>query len=126
MSVILAKIFGLYIVAIGLAFLLHPQRFKNLYGQIIKDENFLFLGGILALLIGSVIITLHNQWIMNWTVIISLLGWWSFIKGFTIIAYPDTVRLFSFIENRSNLFYRIFSLAYIILGTFLIYKALNG
>lgn len=122
MTIILAKIFGLYFLAIGLAFILNPDRFRKIYQQIAKDENFLFIGGMLALLIGAVVVSVHNKWVLGWPVIITLLGWWSLIKGFALIIYPDSIRLFSFIQDRSNLFYRMISLIYIVLGLFFIYK----
>ncbi len=123
MTIILAKIFGLYFLAIGFAFIVNPDRFKRIYQQIMKDENFLFIGGILALLIGAVVVSIHNHWVLGWPLIITLLGWWSLIKGFALLIYPGSIKLFSFIQNRSNLFYRIISLIYLAIGLFLIYKA---
>lgn len=126
MSIILAKILGLYFLALGLAFFINTKRFKNIYKQINEDENFLFMGGIVAVLFGSVIISIHNYWVLDWPLIITILGWWSLLKGFILFAYPDSIRFFSFIENRSNLFYKILSLAYIVLGSFLVYKGWNS
>lgn len=80
MTIIFAKILGLYFLAIGLAFIIQPERFRNIYQQVTKDENFLFLGALLALLIGAVIISVHNIWSMEWPLIITILGWWSLIN----------------------------------------------
>lgn len=123
MTIILAKIFGLYFLAIGLAFIANPDRLKSMYQQIKSDENFLLLGGMLALLIGAVVVSTHNVWIFGWPVIITLLGWWSLIKGFALIIYPDFIKVFSFIQNRSDMFYRIMGPVYAAFGLFLLYKA---
>lgn len=123
MSLILAKILGLYFLAIGLAFMISPERFKRLYPQIAKDENFTLLGGIIALFIGATIISIHNEWVLRWPLIITLLGWWSLIKGFTLLIYPQSMKWFSFIQNQSKNTYRVISFFYIILGSFLLYKA---
>lgn len=122
MSLVLAKIFGIYFLAIGLAFIVNPDRFKKMYQQIAKDENFLLMAGMLALLIGAVVVTLHNRWVLEWPVIITVLGWWSLIKGLALFIYPDFIKLFSFLQNRSNFFYRIISIIYIAIGLFLGYK----
>jgi uncharacterized protein YjeT (DUF2065 family) len=122
MTIILAKIFGLYFLAIGLAVLIDPERFKKIFQQIKKDENFLLTGGILALLIGAFVVSVHNNWVLGWPVIITILGWWSLIKGFVLLIYPNSLKLFSFIQNRSNLFYRVMSLIYLGFGLFFIYK----
>jgi uncharacterized protein YjeT (DUF2065 family) len=121
MSVILAKILGIYFLAIGLAFIIYPSRFKRMYQQTVKDENFLFLGAILALLIGAVIVSIHNRWVLGWPLIITLLGWWSLLKGFALLAYPPLIKFFSFIQNKSNRFYRMISIVYLAIALFLLY-----
>ena len=122
MSIILAKILGLYFLAVGLALILNPDRFKRMYQQVMEDENFLLTGGILALLIGAVIISIHNIWIFGWPVIITVLGWWSLIKGFGLFIYPESIKWFSFIQNRSNRFYRTTGFFYTVFALFLLYK----
>ena len=122
MSIILAKIFGVYFLVIGLAFLFNINRFRGIYNQVIKDENFLLLGGILALLIGAVVISVHNDWVLAWPLLITLLGWWSLIKGSALLIYPESIKLFSFIQNRSDTFYRTLSLVYVVVGLFLVCK----
>lgn len=121
MTIILAKFLGLYFLTIGLALIISSDRLKKLYHQMINDENFIFMGGLLAVLIGSAVISLHNHWILSWPLIITLFGWWSLIRGFIVLSYPDSIKFVS-IENREKLFYQVLSLIYIILGLFLIYK----
>jgi hypothetical protein len=122
MSIILAKVFGLYFLALGLAFIINPDRFKKIYQQVVEDENFLLIGSMLALLIGAFVVSVHNIWVSEWPVILTLLGWWSLIKGFALLVYPNSIQLFSFIRNRSTLFYRAIGLLYLALSLFLIYK----
>jgi hypothetical protein len=126
MSTVFAKILGIYFFAIGIAFFINTERFKNIYKQVSKDENFLFLGSVLAMLIGAVVISLHNIWVWDWPVIITILGWWSLIKGFALFVHPGFINAFSFIENRSTMFYKTASLVYAIVGLFLLYKGFEG
>lgn len=123
MSIVLAKILGLYLLGIGIAFLVSPTNFKRMLVVAKKDEGFQFLGGIFGLLIGAVIVSIHNFWVLGWPVIITILGWWSLIKGLALLVYPKFIDLFSFMQNKSDNYYRVFSLIYIILGLFLVYKA---
>ncbi len=125
MSIILAKILGLYFLSIGLAFLIHPDRLRTIYPRVIKDESFLMIGGMIALLLGAVVVSIHNTWVLGWPIIITLLGWWSLIKGFMLLVTPNFIRLFSFIENRSDTFYRVISAIYLVLGLFLVYKGFS-
>jgi len=120
-SIVLAKILALYFVAIGVAFLLDPLRFKKMLPAMLKDENFLLLGAITALLFGAVIVSIHNIWVLGWPVLITLLGWWSLIKGYGILIYSKFPNYFSFILNRSDIFYRTLGSIYLLLGLFLGY-----
>lgn len=126
MSIILAKILGLYFLSVGLSFMMYPDRLRRIYPQVMKDEGFLMLGGVLALLIGAFVISVHNIWVLGWPVIITILGWWSFVKGFALITYPDFINFSSFIQSRSTLFFRVISSIYFVLGLFLVYKGFFG
>lgn len=121
-SLILAKILGLYFLALGLSFVINPHLYKKFYQQIVDDKNFIFLGALFALLIGAVIVSIHNHWIVGWPVIITILGWWSLIKGFALLSFPNFINWFSFIQNQSTTFYRLLGLAYAGLGVFFLYK----
>lgn len=125
MTAILAKVLGLYILAFGIAFLINPDRFRKMSKQFMKDENLLLMGSIIALLTGAFIVGVHNYWVFGWPVIITLLGWWSLIKGFALIIYPGSLKFFSFLQNKTDEFYRFVSLFYILLGLFLIYMGLK-
>lgn len=49
----------------------------------------MFLGGMMALIIGFLIATYHNVWEMRWEVIITLLGWGSLVKGLMLLLAPQ-------------------------------------
>ena len=122
MTIILAKILGLYFVTIGLAIIINPERFKKWFHQFMTDESALLLGGILALLIGAFVISVHNVWVLSWPLIITLLGWWSLIKGFGLLVSSDFIKYFSFVLNQPKRFYQIMGLFWAILGLFLSYQ----
>lgn len=122
MSIILAKIFGLYFLALGLAFLVNPERFRRIFPNVVNNDTFLLFGALFAVLIGAFIVSVHNEWVFSWPVIITILGWWSLIKGFGLLIHPDFIKYFSFMQNRSDLFYRSISIAYLVIGAFLTYK----
>lgn len=123
MSIILAKILGLYFLAIGLSFVLNPQQFQK-YQDFIKSESTMLLGGIVALIIGATVVSLHNIWVFGWPVIITILGWWSLFKGFGILTFPGFSNHFAFMFNRESSFYRLIGLIYMAVGLFLGYHGM--
>lgn len=123
MSIILAKVFALYFFGVGLAFLLNPQQIKKIYPLMAKNELFLFFGGIMALVIGAFIVSVHNIWMLRWTLAITILGWHSVVKGFALLVFPACAQYFSFMFDRSNLFYQGIGLILIFIGLFFAYHS---
>jgi uncharacterized protein YjeT (DUF2065 family) len=124
MSMLLANILGIYFFTIGLSIMLRPQQFKKME-QFVKDDSAMLLGAIIGILFGAVIISLHNIWIMGWPVIITILGWWSLIKGFGIMTFPSFLERFTFFFGRSDSFYRITGLLYAAVGAFLLFHGMQ-
>ena len=52
------------------------------------------VAGLFAAAIGTVILITHNVWVWNWTVIITLFGWLGLLKGFMLLVFPKSVRIF--------------------------------
>ncbi len=121
-TLILARILGLYLLAVGLSLILNPALYKRVYSEVVADRTFLFLGALLALIVGATVVSIHNYWVLAWPVIITVLGWWSLVKGFALLSFPDFVKYFAFLENKSDLFYRIVGLVYGAVGAFLLYQ----
>jgi uncharacterized protein YjeT (DUF2065 family) len=124
MSMLLANILGIYFFTLGLSFMLRPQQFKKME-QFVKDDSAMLLGAIIGILFGAVIVSLHNLWVVGWPVIITILGWWSLIKGFSIMTFPGFMNRFAFIFGRADSFYRIMGVCYAILGAFLLYHGMQ-
>ena len=74
-SYYLAKVIGLNMSVIGLLLLLRPNKIRSAIEAILESRGLLFLFGILNLILGAVLINLHNLWVMDWQVIIILIGW---------------------------------------------------
>ena len=122
MTFILAKIFGLYFLGVGVACLLNPKHFRQIYKQMLKNEDGLFIGEIIALLFGAFVVSVHNIWVMDWPVIITILGWWSWIKGVALMGYSKFGNIFSFMLQKSNAFYRGLGAFMTLLGLFFLYQ----
>jgi len=89
-SVFIAKIFGLCYLIIGISFILNRKILQQVIEEFSKSVAALFYGGIVALVVGIVIILTHNVWVANWRVIITIIGWLGLIKGIWITVFPDS------------------------------------
>ena len=121
MEIIIAKILGIYFIAVSITLFYKPQRIKRIYGEIKESESLVFISGMIAIFLGAWIVSVHNVWELAWPVIITVLGWISLIKGFALIAFPGFLSFFGFVKDRSESFFRFLGVFWAVIGLLLLY-----
>ena len=84
-----AALLGPMMLAIALAIFLNRATFKTMMKDAAADHGLIFIAGIIAILAGATIIKLHNVWVMDWPVIVTLAGWLSLAAGFFRMIWPN-------------------------------------
>lgn len=125
MSLILAKILGPYLLALGVGLFLNSERYRRIFQQSLNEPHIVFLASLVTLLIGASTMSLHNVWVWEWPVVITILGWFSLVKGFLGVSFPDFIQKFSSLREAKNVSYKLLGALYIILSGFLIYKGIG-
>lgn len=123
-SLMLAWYLGAFMTVAGLALLLNPKRLQKMAGDYMKNDGLIWIGGILALLIGLIIVRMHNVWEQNWTVLITIFGWLALVKGLCLMLCPDCFQGWMkwwMAKDTTKLV--VAGLIYLVLGLFLFYKA---
>ncbi len=59
--------------------------------EMTDDKAFVISTGYITLLMGLVTVILHNIWVANWKVFITILGWSTLIKGIMKVGYPEQI-----------------------------------
>ena len=120
-SIFIARIFGLCYLIIGTGILFNRKVFQRVMDDFCKNAAAVFYGGVLALVIGVVIILKHNIWVSNWTVMITIIGWLGFIKGIWMIVFPNTVSKFMQAYQKNESLLTVHSIGALIFGAVLIF-----
>jgi hypothetical protein len=66
----------------------------KLLGRIIKyteDKTITISTGYITFLLGLITVVLHNIWVADWRIAITILGWATLIKGIMKIGFPEHV-----------------------------------
>lgn len=95
-SIFLARFLGGFYVIFGLLFL--GARFLGRVIEMTEDKAFVISTGYISLLVGLATVILHNVWVADWRVAITILGWSTLIKGIIKIGFPD------FIHKQAQMF----------------------
>ena len=122
MTLMYAKAYGIYFLVTGLGLVVEPSRFRRWYHDILSESRRVLFGGTIALLIGSFIIATHNHLVADWSVIITLIGYWGVFAGAGSMISGKFINLYKFMINSSDLVYRASGVAWVVLGLFLASK----
>lgn len=90
-SIFLAKVLGPYCIIVALGIMFNLKTYHKVMEDFFKNSALIYLGGVIALLIGLLVALVHNVWMADWAVIITIFGWLGIIKGAWLIILPNTV-----------------------------------
>lgn len=91
-SLLLARITGPILLVVGIGILINLEYYRRIVAEFATNPFQLYLSGVMALLLGVLIVAFHNVWELRWPVIITLIGWGATLKGIVRIAAPGFVR----------------------------------
>ena len=88
-SIFFARLWGSFFIIFGLLFIITRQLGKTI--EMTDDKSFVISTGYITMIMGLVTVILHNIWVANWKVAITILGWSTLIKGIMKIGFPEQI-----------------------------------
>jgi len=89
LTLFLGKVLGIIWIVMGLALIIHNARFKKLFSEICDKPVSIAITGYLNLVIGTLLVVMHNYWNFSMQGIITLIGWLIFLGGVTRLLMPE-------------------------------------
>lgn len=90
-SVFLAKLIGPILLVMGMSMLTNADGFRAMAQEFLRSRALIYLAGLIALVPGLAIVLVHNVWVLDWRVIITLFGWLGIIGGVLRLLLPEQV-----------------------------------
>jgi uncharacterized membrane protein HdeD (DUF308 family) len=90
-SILLAKIIGPIYLVIAAGLLLNQDHFRAVAKEVASSPALFYLTGVLALVLGMLIVRFHNVW-TGWPAVITILGWLAVLRGVVRVVTPDRAR----------------------------------
>lgn len=119
------RIFGLYFLAAGVGFVLHPATMSRLKEELADSAMLRFMAAFLAFLSGVVILAVHQPQAGWESTVVTLFGWLSFLKGVLLFVAPGLpLAAMGGIGKRANGM-RLYAVIIAILGAGLLYAGLT-
>lgn len=92
-SIFIARLLGPIFVVVGVAILLKPRAFQALLREFTASPVLIYLAGFLGLLGGLALVLTHNFWVLDWRLIITLIGWITMVRALVTIFHPRQIAL---------------------------------
>ena len=88
-SIFFARLWGAFFLVFGSLFIITRQLGRTI--EMTDDKAFVISTGYITFLMGLVTVILHNVWELSWTVVITILGWSTLLKGISKIGFPEHI-----------------------------------
>jgi vacuolar-type H+-ATPase subunit I/STV1 len=95
LSILIAKIAAVIYLSASLGIFFNRDFYRMLSDDMSKNAALTFLMGFVTVIFGFLIVHYHNLWGRNWTVLITMIGWLSLMKGILIIILPKFIQRLS-------------------------------
>ena len=103
-------------IAVGIGMLINPGYYKKMFEGFVENAAVLCCGGVGGLVMGYLIVTFHNTWTQDLSVIITIIGWIALIKGLLIFVWPKMMIAMSKAVVASEVYLRIGGIVITIIG----------
>ncbi len=110
------QLLGLVYAAAGVRGIIDKEAYRDILKDSIESPALYYLFGLLALVLGFLLVVYHNEWSLSWSVIITIFGWIAFIEGILIIAFPALFLKLSEWMVKKEKFLRVYAFVALILG----------
>jgi uncharacterized protein YjeT (DUF2065 family) len=88
-SIFLARLIGPVMALMGISVIVNELAFRKLAQELLRSPALIFLSGIILMPAGLAVVLNHNVWVLDWRIIVTLLGWIAVISGAFRVFAPD-------------------------------------
>jgi len=120
-SIFISRLIGPLIVAMAIALLAQPDIYRAILKEFTHSVALCYLAGFLGLLGGIALVLVHNVWISDWRVVITLIGWITIARGALSLLWPQGMAAIGAYLIRSRRAVVVVAAADLALGLFLSY-----
>lgn len=124
-SINLGIFFSLYFLVTGLALLINGNMLRQGAEDILANRGLMVLTGFFALIFGLLIISFHSYYGLGWPIVITIIGWLSFLKGVIYLIFEQTLhKLAGFYKNDKA--FKIYAVAALFFSVFFACNVINS
>jgi hypothetical protein len=115
----LARLIGLFGIVVALAMITYKQETIEIITSLLSSAMAVFAVGLIGVAAGLAVVLAHNVWSGGaLPVVVTLVGWWSLIKGLACLFLPQ--QLMSGIGPHYDRLFYVSPVISLLLGVYLV------
>jgi hypothetical protein len=118
LSIQLARIFSIYFLVVGISMLINRSFFRAAMKEMVSNNVAMLIIASTTLILGIVLVTLHNVWVNDWRVAITLICWVVLFSGVIRTVFPTFVQGMARQLTFKNGYFLLASIVCLVLGVF--------
>jgi hypothetical protein len=118
-TILFAKVLGIYLLISGFFLLLKSKTIPNLLKDFFDHPAIVYLTGVILIFLSSMYLVQYNVWDGSWHTLITLFAWAIMLKGLMYIFTPQMLNEMSVKRFRGP--FTVYGLIAIIVGLYLFF-----
>lgn len=123
---LIAQILGPFLLFIGAIYTIRADWARGVYAEFAASRALTVLGGVIALLLGLILVRLHDDWSNPPAIVISFIGALAVARGALAVAAPSWASATTRAMAESRAFAIGAGVVTTALGAFLLYYGIAG
>ena len=115
-TIIISRILGPMFIIIAIGLLVNIKNYQKMIGDFMSSPALVYIGGVMALIFGLLVVVFHNVWEANLAVLITIFGWLGIIKGVVLLVFPNAMAKTCKMYQENSALLTIHAVIVIILG----------
>lgn len=126
MSYFLAVVIGWFLVIMAILLISKRPLVIAAMDDVISQPGLLFVIAFITLILGLILVAVHNWWVMGWPVLITILAWLTLISGIVRLFCPEFIhKMWGRVKVKTASF-TVYGVIMLIIGLFLLFHAYWG
>lgn len=123
MQDVVSTVIAWLVLLLGLSYMVQASQWAELARDALRYPHQYFPMVMMILVIGLTVVALHNVWVADWPVVITLLGWIMVLKSMLFLLAPQLMTVFvAWAKASLALWIRVAGLLLATLGAILVYQ----
>jgi uncharacterized protein YjeT (DUF2065 family) len=127
MAEITSNVISSMLLILGLSYLLQPGQWVRFAKEAIENPHRSLALVLFLLTLGLATVATHNLWTLDWSVVVTIIGWLMVIKATLFMLVPQFVKPFTgWSDAFMRTYIRVGGIAIVIVAAPLVYRHLVG